>query len=1636
MGIDKFIPQLYRSPTDEGGLNGKLSTEGLIKEFGRQTRIKQLLDEYYKLHPSDVAKRENLVLPNKGVTPTKRHTQAALGYVRGILLDEQSKRHKEGLLPASPNWKTVNFLQERFGLGRDTITKYLDDYLVANPNAARPRLALDSLNRAVMHYSPEAIDYAAAALQTKRAYIEDSKKLRPDGSITISSLVRELKAGGFMVSSPRLRRLLEEYQEENPDEKILDQFADPIGSPATYFFKDAADYVRSRIQEQQKDELSQPELVKKGWESISDIHARFKAETGIEIIPETIKMLLRKAYEAKNDFPQPERRVPKKGRPTYYPPEAIISIWGELSRIAREKKETPEEKLESAPTGWMTVSSLAQELDVNYKRVEIKLLDFVEDNPDSHPRRFIDEATHHRGKYYPSSAIEFVREEIRREEKEKTERGLDRDASYLTVPVIAKILNIQGHKVYQYLKQYMKDHPHDLRRRYPDDDGNDVYHYSQYAVSYVRQRVEEDSKNTEVPLAPESWKANSAVASEAKSHPNKTQALFDEYVQNIDPNAVRDYRVRIKSRNGEVHGGRIRPHFSSHAVEYVIKKITSVETAPEGWKTEGLIARSLQRAVPTVLPILNEFIRTHGESHRRKFHVRAARAGVEMRGMIEDHYSPEARVFVEKYFSEIETGDQYLMRLENQAADYFQDFNQQQELRELIALFGAAQNLDVLYALRPEFKDIPPEHVKGMIAEYLGSYLLSPAPFNPDKMDDALVHLKNDSLREGLREVIKSDCLHTVLRVRKANTNLSEKDLFDNYFIDLRRKCERYDSNPELEQTIGEVEAYYNSISADFKKPGERMVDKVRLGRKFPDLYQKINVKEISDKKRMLIADEMGVGKSASAILAKEELRVKTAVIVAPKNVISTWQNYLSDTVEDGKQIGYFRPGFAPRVLVINKPDEIDAIKQDKYDYILISQEKLSRDEYVEPLLRTEYDMLIIDEIHELKNVRAGKRSRSVLELADKIQGDNQYLALLSGTPVPNKVEDVAILLKLLHPEKFTNVEAREMIPTIIKGDLADLRTLLVPRMQMKSLAENVEMPKLIERTVNVPLSKAEEEIYQVLLDEDELTSVEKMHALRQFLVNPNLLNVAPSIPCSKLNALENELDKAFKTHEKVLVFVNDYIEDVIRGDRTIFESFSSTNEIKIETIHGGTSDMQREKIQKSFNSDAGKTLLFVSGSTAAVGVDYSGADHLIFYNEPWTKADKDQQRSRPYRPGLSDDLECVTILAENTIDEGIHRYIETKYNVINKLLKGIPITEFEQKLITESEKTDDQNLEVNAELARYYFSAFDKLNRMFASVKQIGEGKFQEWLEKQGEEYADFYDALGGRSYQANGSRVASALIQKMAQEKGIKNPRVLDIGSGPEMLLKHSLEKYQSNIFSADINEAQFSKSTSGRAVVASYASIPYANNTFDFINMSLVLDHTKFIPSKNEFERVSVLSEMARNLKVGGRGIINEVYSLDFEDRSKLPEVAVGLGLRVVEEYSGSIQSGEAYKSNMVTFEKVRELPQNPEQLTKNLPREVRDALKFKQVQAVLKNRRRIITSFAIGGKEIPIALNTRDRMLQESEQKILNEGETLKKEYGSIEAIPSHIVESGGFRRLGRGKYWILFKESDGSAIIVR
>jgi superfamily II DNA/RNA helicase len=237
--------------------------------------------------------------------------------------------------------------------------------------------------------------------------------------------------------------------------------------------------------------------------------------------------------------------------------------------------------------------------------------------------------------------------------------------------------------------------------------------------------------------------------------------------------------------------------------------------------------------------------------------------------------------------------------------------------------------------------------------------------------------------------------------------------------------------------------------------------------------------------------------------------------------------------------------------------------------------------------------------------------------------------------------------------------------------------------------------------------------------------------------------------------------------------------------------------------MHGAESHAERTQTQHDFNHAPDTSILFVSGQVGDVGIDLTGGDAMIHYDLPWTMADYLQQIARVQRSGQVNEISHAVLLVKGSIDEGIWEYIQQKRTIVRKLIHGIPLHEFERKILEVSEKGGN-NPEHNRYLADYYMSMTQRLNQHFGQMKDMSQEAYGAYLHDHAAEYAQFYATMGVKTYQSNANRVSGTLIVRLLEEMGVspEQAKILDCASGPRMLRTHIADAYQDCVTSQDGN------------------------------------------------------------------------------------------------------------------------------------------------------------------------------------------------------------------------------------------
>ena len=152
------------------------------------------------------------------------------------------------------------------------------------------------------------------------------------------------------------------------------------------------------------------------------------------------------------------------------------------------------------------------------------------------------------------------------------------------------------------------------------------------------------------------------------------------------------------------------------------------------------------------------------------------------------------------------------------------------------------------------------------------------------------------------------------------------------------------------------------------------------------------------------LADDMGLGKTLQAIALLSNLheeKKKKSMVIMPKSLIYNWEN----------EIKRFSPKLKVGVYYgINR--DFSLLK--KVDIILTTYGTIRND--IENLLEQKFDLLVLDESQNIKNINS-QTTKAVLLLNAKKR------VALSGTPIENNLLELYSLFRFLNPEMFGSVQ-------------------------------------------------------------------------------------------------------------------------------------------------------------------------------------------------------------------------------------------------------------------------------------------------------------------------------------------------------------------------------------------------------------------------------------------------------------------------------------------------------------------------------------------------------------------------------------------------------------------------------------
>ncbi|HNH84398.1 MAG TPA: SNF2-related protein, partial [Acidobacteriota bacterium] len=190
-----------------------------------------------------------------------------------------------------------------------------------------------------------------------------------------------------------------------------------------------------------------------------------------------------------------------------------------------------------------------------------------------------------------------------------------------------------------------------------------------------------------------------------------------------------------------------------------------------------------------------------------------------------------------------------------------------------------------------------------------------------------------------------------------------------------------------------------------------------------------------SDMPRILIADEVGVGKTIEAGLILKELQARqnltNVLILCPKSLVTKWQAEMRRFDEE------FQILSSESLRYCLRQTDIEGEWPSKYARSIVHLELFRKPDYlfgkkgrhahrglVELNPLPQFDLLILDEAHHVRN--SGTNSH---QLAKKLCEASGATLLLSATPIQLGSQNLFTLLNLLRPDLFQDeVTFQEMV--------------------------------------------------------------------------------------------------------------------------------------------------------------------------------------------------------------------------------------------------------------------------------------------------------------------------------------------------------------------------------------------------------------------------------------------------------------------------------------------------------------------------------------------------------------------------------------------------------------------------------
>ncbi|MGG4490074.1 DEAD/DEAH box helicase [Metabacillus idriensis] len=443
---------------------------------------------------------------------------------------------------------------------------------------------------------------------------------------------------------------------------------------------------------------------------------------------------------------------------------------------------------------------------------------------------------------------------------------------------------------------------------------------------------------------------------------------------------------------------------------------------------------------------------------------------------------------------------------------------------------------------------------------------------------------------------------------------------------------------------------------------------------------------------KAILADEVGLGKTIEAGLIVKEYMIRglanKILILVPASLVSQWARELHEKF------------YIPAV------EQKKSYVWEACDVVVSSIDTAKRSPHREIVLAQQYDLVIIDEAHKLKNNKT-KNYEFVQSLKKK------YCLLLTATPIQNRVEEIFNLVSLLKPGHLGNEAYFSEVFRAKNRALEHHEHLqeLVNKVMIRNRRGDtgIDWPKRHVETVPIDLSPTERNLYTAIsrlksfgtaaasmfsimtLQREACSSREAVYmTLKKMIERPEgETSPLPEPIIRELMQCIDEVDgnsKAQKTVElikkiddKVIIFTE------YRATQFYLQWFLQQHGITSVPFRGGFKRGKKDWMKDLFKN---RVQVLIATEAGGEGINLQFCNHIINYDLPWNPMRLEQRIGRIHRLGQEKDVYIYNMATKNTVEEHILKLLYEKINLFEKvigeldeILTKLEISNFEDHL-------------------------------------------------------------------------------------------------------------------------------------------------------------------------------------------------------------------------------------------------------------------------------------------------------------------------------------------------------------------